>query len=163
MRVSLPKKHVAAKAMYLLPFSVIPQDGAPMQDARVSDFFLVDEDLTATFRGREVKGAVLPMPDGYGGAVVMVTPRDQEAKRNRESGDEDSDAERDEGKKKAKVAEREGTVTKTFKSMVVFGHDSAPLDSDNPLEWVKWPKLAVAINDPVPADKLARTETEPAL
>ena len=59
----------------LLPFAVVPQDGAASQEARVSDFMLVSQRegrLSSSFRGRAIEGVRLALPEHYVGAVATV-------------------------------------------------------------------------------------------
>jgi ribonuclease H2 subunit C len=165
MRVTVAKKTPEAR-LHLLPFAVVPQDDAPMQPARVSDYFLVREEganLSASFRGRAVKGVRVTVPEGYTGAVLMVSDNGKAkkgAKRAKYSEDEDEDADGE----PEKVEERKGTVTKVFRSMVVWQHDAPPQETDAAMQWMQWPQLAAAMHAPV-EERLVneRKETEPAL
>jgi hypothetical protein len=165
MRVSVAKKTPEAR-LHLLPFAVVPQDDAPMQPARVSDYFLVREEganLSASFRGRAVKGVRLTVPEGYTGAVLMVSDNGKAkkaTKRAKYSEDEEEDADGE----PEKVEERKGSVTKVFRSMVVWQHDVALQETDIPMQWMQWPQLAAAMHAPV-EERLVneRKETEPAL
>ncbi len=170
MRVSVPKKVVRAKAVHLLPFSIVPQDGAAMQEARVSDYFLVSEALVASFRGREVRGAALRVPEGFVGAVAMVAPREKKREKREEEEEEEEEQEEEEEEEKDKAykkmkTERTGQVKQTFDSLIVWEHDAAPMpETDNVFEWMKWPKLASAIHAPIELEKIeSRKEAEPAL
>ncbi len=171
MRVGVAKKTSDA-TVHLLPFTVVPQEGAAMQPARVADYLLVREQggvLSSSFRGREVKGVRLAVPEGYTGAVMMVSETEAKKPKKKakysedEEGDDDEDG-RGASDKGAKTAERTGLVTKTFTHLAVWDHDTPPLDTDNPAEWLRWPQLATAINTPIDEAQVnARTETEPAL
>ncbi len=169
MRVTVAKKTPSA-SLHLLPFAVVPQDDAPLQPARVSDYFLVREEganLSASFRGRAVKGVRLAVPDGYTGAVVMVSDdgsKAKKAKKAKYSEDEEEEDEDAEGGARGKGEQRTGTVTKVFRSMVVWQHDLAPQETDAPAQWMQWPQLASVVHAPIDERLVSeRTETEPAL
>ena len=140
-----------------------------MQEARVNDFFLVREEganLTASFRGRGIKGMRLAVPEEYTGAVVMVTEERKAKKPKKSSKYSEDDEEDDEDEESPAPASggRTGTVAKVFRSMTVWQHDTAPLETDNPAQWMQWPQLAAALHAPVEERRvIERTETEPAL
>jgi hypothetical protein len=156
LRVTRAKKVSEVKALHLLPFAVVPQDEKPSQEARVSDYFL-PQNGSASFRGRALRGVELPVPESYVGVVAIVAPRE---KRKQEDEDDEDEDERE----KSNQEERKGSVVKTFSSFTLWEHDTAPAEGDLPFEWVKWPKLASALNVPVAIERIeAKKETEPAL
>lgn len=113
--------------VHLIPFTVECDEveGEP-QHARVSSYFRVvagnEGHCRASFRGREVKGVVARVPEGYVGAIVRVDSLRKEE------------------------GERRGKLEATFREITVWDHDFHPMETDNFFEWLKWPALASAIH-----------------
>ena len=148
----------------LLPFAVVPQDGAASQEARVSDLMLVSQRegrLSSSFRGRAIEGVRLALPEHYVGAVATVDERRGAKKRRVDSDDEQEADEEDDAfaVNNGPVPGRKGEIQATFREIILWEHDTAPLSSDNPFEWMEWPKFAKIINQPVKEEDLSkRTE-----
>lgn len=131
----------------------------------MSDFFLVDEAdgvLTSSFRGRQVMGVRLSVPEGFVGTMATVDEGRNQKKRKVDISDEEDDNEDDVAyqlEQQQHTDARKGVVKSTWKELVLWDHDAPPLDSDNPFEWMKWPKFAASIHKPVSKDDmLARDE-----
>lgn len=165
-------------SLHLLPFTVVPQHDAASQPARVSSYFRPRPDAgadpahptwSASFRGRELRGAQVTLPADSVGLVVSVTPPAKRARVSRhDSGDamgEDADEDEDDAlQREVQDANlvRVGLVEGRFQHFMAWEWDFAPLDSDPVFEWMRWPAFAAHIHSPVPADLVtARTETMP--
>lgn len=138
--------------LHLMPFTIVPQNGAQSQEARVSDFFLVKEHegaLKASFRGRDGRGVRLDVPEGYVGMIVSgesVAKKYKVDDSDEESGDGDGKKDEKEVRQLKKVGE--------FNHFILWDHDVAPHPTDHPFEWMRWPQVAEVLHKPIDASQV---------
>lgn len=153
----------SAASLHLLPFAVLPRDGAAVEPASTATFFLPRPRqgsalLTASFRGRALQGERLAVPEGFVGVVARVEPRAE--KRRRQAADEEDEEQPEEEEEPSRV--RSGSVKSVFDALVVWEHDVAPSACFG--QWLAWPRLAAALHAAVPLGNVdGRNESEPPL
>lgn len=98
------------------------------------------EVLQAAFRGRELKGAALPLPEGYSGAVLEKREPDTDGVANAAS----------------------WQATSTFDSFTYWNHDATPLQSDGLRRCLEWAHIAAALHQPTSVAQVEALLADPA-
>ncbi|KAF2494324.1 hypothetical protein BU16DRAFT_540802 [Lophium mytilinum] len=105
-------------------------------------------DTTAFFRGRKLKGRTVKIPEGYKGVVLDITDKaapQPKKVQNEGRADDEGDNEEEEDPVDVKAVEE----LATFEEIVVWGHEAAPANTEDPYakgvhEWIGFAE-AVAV------------------
>jgi len=117
--------------------------------AAVDSYFLPTEEnegvLSASFRGRLLKGRTLRLPPGYKGLVLSENSRKHE-----------EEEEEDQPRGEASSGQQEWEISGSFDKFAYWNHDTQPSDNDTPPRWIEWLSLAEEIHKPVTEEELQR-------
>ncbi|KAJ3350450.1 hypothetical protein GGF32_004848 [Allomyces javanicus] len=139
------------RQVHLLPCKVRAD-----RPANVSKYFLItdmpDGTTEASFRGRHLKGAPLPVPSGYS-VVTLAAPTVAAPAAAPRHHDEDEDMHDDMGDDDVSTTASSATVTLRAHDrapVIVWDHDQLPnVHTSGALQAMAWCRLADAVHAPV--------------